>query len=68
MKPDELALLTELRVRTEAGERPYVRDIVRELGMNEKRAAYILMKWHRRGWYEWGVNILAGWLKIGEAP
>ena len=37
------------------------RDIVRELDISEKRAAYILSKWERRGWWEYGCNILAGW-------
>ena len=41
---------------------PYVREIVRELGINENRAAYICEKWTERGYYEYGVNVLAGWL------
>ncbi len=61
MKDDECCLLTVLRKRTKFGH-VYVRDLVTELGMNEKRAAYILEKWYDKGWYECGVSIMAGWL------
>jgi hypothetical protein len=38
------------------------RDIAREMGMNPKRAAYLCDKWDRKGWYEYGVNVMCGWL------
>lgn len=62
MKPDERELLDELQSQIRAGDRPYVRKTVRALGMNEKRAAYICSKWTGKGWYDYGVNVLAGWL------
>ena len=38
-------------------------DVVAErLGMEWNRAEYILEKWSRRGWWEWGVSIRSGWL------
>ena len=58
-KPDERLLLKTLQSR----DRPYVREVVAELGINPKRAAYICEKWTTRGWYNYGVNVLAGWLE-----
>lgn len=43
--------------------RPCVRDVIKELGMNEKRALYLLDKWDSKGWYNWGVTIDLGWLE-----
>lgn len=58
-KEDERLLLKTLQRLP----RPYyVREIVRNIGINENRAAYICEKWEQRGWYEYGVNVLAGWL------
>jgi hypothetical protein len=62
MKNDEQELLNAIHDKARTGENPYVRGIVRELGMNEKRAAYICEKWTKKGWYDWGVSVLAGWL------
>ncbi len=63
MKPDEKELLELLQNRTKEHPRlPSVRDVVKDLGMNEKRAAYLLEKWYAKGWYEYGVSVLAGWL------
>jgi hypothetical protein len=62
MKEDERRLMDELQKRIAKGEQPYVRAIVRELGIHEKRAAYICEKWTRKHWYEYGVSVLAGWL------
>lgn len=63
MKDDERELLESLQKRTaEDPNQPYVRQLVADLGMNEKRAAYICEKWATKGWYDYGVNVLAGWL------
>ena len=61
MKPDERTLLLA-RADVPAGQHVYVRDLVHRLGINEKRAAYICDKWTNKGWYDWGVSVLAGWL------
>lgn len=58
-KDDERLLLKTLQDR----EKPYVREVVSELGINQNRAAYICQKWTERGWYNYGVNVLAGWLE-----
>lgn len=58
-KEDERLLLRTLQ----SMDRPYVREVVRQLGINEKRAAYICDKWADRRWYDYGVNVLAGWLE-----
>jgi hypothetical protein len=59
MKPDEAALLLALQ---ESKEQCYVRNLVRDLQIPEKRAAYICDKWSGKGWYDYGVSVLAGWL------
>lgn len=46
----------------ESGKVPDVRQLVWYVGMNEKRAAYILEKWCGKDWYEYGVSVFAGWL------
>ena len=63
MKDDERLLLSTLQALNQ----PYVRDVVRKLDINEKRAAYICQKWADKGWYDYGVNVLAGWL-TDDAP
>jgi len=63
MKDDEKELLEWLQKRTtEDPNPPYVRQLVADLGMNEKRAACILEKWAGKGWYDYGVSVMAGWL------
>ena len=64
MKDDEKRLLLELQRLCSGAtlDSPYVREVVRELGINENRAAYICEKWTVKGWYDYGVNVLAGWL------
>lgn len=42
------------------------RDIAKDLGIPLKRMAYLCAKWSRQGWYEWGVNILRGWVVPGR--
>lgn len=63
MKNDEREFLQWLQKRTlEDPNQPYVRQLILDMGMNEKRAAYICEKWTNKGWYDYGVNVLAGWL------
>lgn len=43
-------------------------DVVAErIGLNENRAYYLLEKWCRAGWWEFGVSMRSGWL-TDEAP
>jgi len=63
MKDDEQRLMLLLHsLRDAPYEKRYVRDLVQDLGIRNKRACWILTKWNKKRWYEWGVNILAGWL------
>jgi hypothetical protein len=66
MKDDEARLLKEIQSRTDLTQNPWrfphARDVVHELGINEKRAAFIFEKWERNGWYECGISVMAGWL------
>lgn len=59
MKPDELALLLAVASCPEGNS---VRDVIARMGINGKRACYLLGKWAGKGWYEWGVCIDLGWL------
>lgn len=61
VKPDEQLLHTELLKRTAGGDYVHARSVARELGIPEKRTAYILGKWTDRDWWDYGVNVLAGW-------
>jgi len=80
MKPDEILLLTEFQKRTisvtpvpegtwgEIDKFPHGRSLAKELGISEKRAAYIFDKWCNNAWYDYGVSVMAGWLtKKGKA-
>ena len=40
----------------------FVRDIIDFIGINRKRAHYLLSKWAKRKWYEYGVALDMGWL------
>jgi hypothetical protein len=60
VKDDERALLAIMQDRNPQD--IYPRQIVRDLGMDEKRGAYILEKWAGQGRYDYGVSVMAGWL------
>lgn len=60
MKDDERMLME--RIRTYRDTRAPIRAIAEGLGIPSRRAAYICDKWTRKGWYDYGVNVLAGWL------
>lgn len=65
MKADEKMFLIKLKKQqcACAADSPVnVREVVRQIDMNGKRAAYILGKWSDKGWYDYGVSIMAGWL------
>ena len=64
-KKDERILLCALQARSsvQMATSPTVREIVDTLGMHHKRAEYICKKWSERGWYDWGVSVLTGWLE-----
>lgn len=65
MKEDEAELLKEIQSRTREMRPdgfPHARDVVHEIGMNEKRAAYIFGKWADKDWYDYGISVMAGWL------
>jgi hypothetical protein len=66
MKPDESTFFRSLRALD--GETPHIPSLIQAQGLNEKRAVYLLDKWEEKGWYEYGVSVLYGWLTPeGEA-
>lgn len=69
MKHDEMELLKALQKRTEEDPNmPSPRQLVIDLNMNEKRAAYIFEKWTDKGLYDYGVSVMAGWLTEKGLP
>lgn len=65
MKDDEklfLQILQEQTRKSPPNTLPDVLTIVTALSLNEKRAAYILRKWCKKNWYDYGVNVMFGWL------
>lgn len=53
MKENERRLLLALY----SGKKPY------EAPGNVKQNAYYCTKWTTKGWYNWGTNVLCGWLE-----
>ncbi len=58
-RDDEMVLLTAIQFKPNT---ETVRDVIVRLGMPTKRTDYLLEKWARKGWYQWGVVIDMGWL------
>ncbi len=58
MKPDEERLLVLIHAKGSED----VRRVIDGVGMNCKRALYILDKWTHKGWYDWGTSLDLGWL------
>lgn len=61
MKPDERSYLLLLHDAAGYDMGPTPRDL-RPADMAPKRAWYLLSKWARLGWYDYGVSIDLGWL------
>lgn len=59
MKPDEAVFL---RAVADMPHGWFVRDVMERLPVPWKRLLYLLKKWTRKGWYEYGVNPELGWL------
>jgi hypothetical protein len=62
MKIYEKKFLIDVFSRCRNGVSP--RDIINEenFDMHYKRAWYLLDKWTRKGWYDYGVTLDLGWL------
>ena len=65
-KPDEIELYNILRLAKPApGIRP--NDIAKKIDMPEKRCYYLLGKWTKKDWWEYGVSLRTGWF-TKDAP
>ncbi len=62
MKADERQFLERLQELSRGDRPPMPRQVAHELGIHEKRAHRICEKWDRKGWLDYGVAPLAGWL------
>lgn len=72
-RDDEIAFYAALKAATEEaralginalpswGGARNCKALARELGINEKRAFYLLQKWADKGWIEYGVWAWGGW-------
>lgn len=61
MKKSDEILFAE-RILEQDRARVDVYAIMEDIDMPEKRAAYILDKWTKKGAWEWGVNVMFGWV------
>lgn len=70
MKADEFLLFRTMREQCDtpavAGYHGMLRprEVVTALEIPPRRAAWLFEKWSARNWYDWGTNILGGWLTI----
>jgi hypothetical protein len=73
MKADEEEFLVKVfdlgfvpwdRVNNVSGPALVPRDVISRTGINPKRARYLLYKWERKGWYQYGVSVDTGWLSL----
>lgn len=62
IKNDELEFLRVVAQRGKCRVIPSVRDLIAQCGIHPKRACYLLEKWTRNGWYEYGVSLDLGWI------
>lgn len=64
MKDDERAFLLALDARTISLRARHLTALDGGAGINipEKRAEYLLEKWSRAGWWDYGVSARTGWL------
>lgn len=68
MRDDEKKFIVEILDRCYSAilkqEGCWPRDIINQENfyMHYKRAWYLLEKWSRKGWYEWGVTMDLGWI------
>lgn len=71
-RQDEVELYRALRQRASSqreggasvgywGGRGDALEVIRQLGINEKRAFYLLEKWYRKGWIDCGTWVWSGW-------
>ena len=61
---DEIKLYRALKEKYRAGgDSRFATDIAVEIGINEKRAVYILEKWSGRGLWNSGVTTRSGWFE-----
>lgn len=63
MKDDERQFLAALSVNRprQIADGVFATDVATKIGMNEKRALYLLGKWTDKGWWEYGVSLRSGW-------
>lgn len=58
-KPDEIQFYAAIRAK---GRGIFADTVAERLGIEWDRAAYLLEKWCRLGWWDWGVSLRSGWL------
>ena len=61
---DEIEFYAAIRTK---GRGVFADTVAERIGLNENRAYYLLEKWTRQGWWEYGVSVRSGWL-TDEAP
>lgn len=61
---DEIQYYAAIRAK---GRGVFADVVARNIDMDENRAYYLLEKWYRAGWWDFGVSMRSGWL-TDEAP
>jgi soluble P-type ATPase len=65
-KKDEILLWNVLWDRIESGDKhPMIGSIGKELGINEKRVAFIAEKWDKKRLIDCGISARTGWINVG---
>lgn len=67
MKPDEVALYAAIRAIGRQPARSAIEAASVKLGVALKRTDYLLGKWDRKGWWDFGTSLWSGWF-TDDAP
>ncbi len=62
MRDDERLLLEAAQRQTQKQGGFNILELAKESGIYQQRAVYLCQKWGLRGWYDYDVNALEGWM------
>lgn len=61
-KPDEIELMRAVLDWDQRGKRERILELPEIAHMPDKRVYGLIAKWDRKGWWDYGVSLLCGWL------
>ena len=64
IKTDEIYFWNLIKKELTIYREKTVRDVInkKDFSIHYKRAWYLLEKWSRKGWYDYGVSLDLGWI------